>query len=495
MFRKRFFRRWNKFILIAGLVFGGLFGSTVIAKESPNPDENISQNYTKETELYFPLLFRNQPLPPNEFGVEIIQTTVGKTIQKAVELNVTWVRYNGILWHEVEPQPGVIDWSKLTMAETEIEMISNAGLEPMVIVRGTPAWARIEKYPDIECVPIREDALDDFANFMFQIVSKYSTHPYYVKYWEIGNEPDVDPRWYPKGLPFGCWGDNDDLRYYGGQYYAEMLKHVYPAIKAADPDAKVIMGGLLLLCDPKDPPDGRDCREAKFIEGVLSNNGGDYFDILAYHSYPYWYEWMVNVEPDLTQFLWSHRGGIFSGKADYLREIMNEYGVNKPLMMNEGSLLCGWPDDLPEKNAACRDGNLYNAQAAYSVRMYVRTFALDIMGSAWYTLNGPNWRLSGLLTSSREPLPAYNAMKFMISLFKEAEYQGELSTGSLEGYEFYDPIKEKVYQVYWSNSDFVHTIEQPDKLIAVYDTFGNDITLDDVTIQVPFLPIYIELIP
>ena len=36
--------------------------------------------------------------------------------------------------------------------------------------------------------------------------------------------------------------------YYGGGYYAEMLKIVYPQIKAADPEAQILIGGLLLFC-------------------------------------------------------------------------------------------------------------------------------------------------------------------------------------------------------------------------------------------------------
>jgi hypothetical protein len=37
---------------------------------------------------------------------------------------------------------------------------------------------------------------------------------------------------------------------FGGEYYGNMLKIVYPAIKSADPQAQVLVGGLLLDCDP-----------------------------------------------------------------------------------------------------------------------------------------------------------------------------------------------------------------------------------------------------
>ncbi len=96
---------------------------------------------------------------------------------------------------------------------------------------------------------------------------------------------------------FGCWGNPNDP-YYGGGYYAELLKRAYPAAKAANPQAIVMNGGLLLDCDPRYPPPGKDCLPAQFLEGMLRNQGAAYFDILAFHGYPYygtpssWVSWV-----------------------------------------------------------------------------------------------------------------------------------------------------------------------------------------------------------
>jgi hypothetical protein len=83
---------------------------------------------------------------------------------------------------------------------------------------------------------------------MHDLVARYSVPPYNVKYWELWNEPDVDPALaglIGGDIPFGCWGDSTDP-YYGGGYYAEMLKAVYPRIKAADPQAQVARGRIAL---------------------------------------------------------------------------------------------------------------------------------------------------------------------------------------------------------------------------------------------------------
>ena len=74
-----------------------------------------------------------------------------------------------------------------------------------------------------------------------------------------------------------------------------MLKVAYPQIKAADPQAQVLVGGLLLDCDPR-PGAGcsltaQNAIPPKFLEGILRNNGGPYFDGVSFHAYDF-YDWV-----------------------------------------------------------------------------------------------------------------------------------------------------------------------------------------------------------
>lgn len=62
--------------------------------------------------------------------------------------------------------------------------------------------------------------------------------------------------------------------YYGGVDYAEMLKVAYPSIKQADPNAQVMVGGLLLDCNPNTGCPNE--RSTNFLAGVLQNDGGSY---------------------------------------------------------------------------------------------------------------------------------------------------------------------------------------------------------------------------
>ncbi len=421
---------------------------------------------------------------PSVFGVQINRGKVAATASRLREANISWVRYGNISWAEVEATPGVRDWSRLEGVEAELRAIIAAGGTPVVIIYGTPDWA--QKVPGAGCGPIHPDALDNFAGFMSELVSRYSGPPYNVRYWELGNEPDVDPSLVSGDSPFGCWGDENDP-YYGGGYYAEMLKQVYPAIKQANPAAQVVTGGVLLNCDPDNPPSGKDCKPARFVEGILQNGGGEAFDILAYHAYTYW--GAADQDWDRAHPAWQQRGGLLLGKLDFLRSVLSQYGVDKPIFMNEGGLLC-----YPSGTACVEtDPGFYNDQANYAVRLYTRAWANNLMGVAWYTLNGPGWREGGLLDAAQAPRPAYQTVQFMAQLLAGADYSGPLSNGALEGYAFQKDGT--AYHVYWTNDSATVELPLPPDTRAAYSYLGQPVPLPDGTLTVGFEPVFLEIGP
>ncbi len=429
--------------------------------------------------IYMPLMMNRWPSPPSIFGVEISRGRVGATAGHASAARVSWVRYNGIRWSEVEPSRGERRWQNLASVEAELRSLSSQHLVPMVVVRGTPQWAR--QRADSECGPIRPEALDAFAQFMHELVKRYSAPPYNVLYWELWNEPDAPPA--TGSPPYGCWGDPADP-YYGGRYFGELLKRVYPWIKQANPGAQVVLGGLLLDCDPQRPPRGKDCRSAHFFEGVILGSGGHAFDILAFHGYPYWdgkrHDW------ELTHPVWQHRGGVVLGKADFLRGVMQQYGIRKPLIMNEGSLLC-W-----EGPSACQ-AEFQAAQANYAVRLYTRAAANDLLGAIWFTLNGPGWNQGGLLDHQQQPRAAYNTLKFMAGRLHDATYIGRLEhSATVEGYAFRKGGT--TYHIYWTNNGAVAQRTLPPGTRAIYGTDGMARPVSN-PVQIGHDPIFIEIGP
>jgi beta-glucosidase/6-phospho-beta-glucosidase/beta-galactosidase len=137
-------------------------------------------------------------------------------------------------WSEIERsapidgQPPQYSW---IWYDGRLQAISEAGIALLVTIADVPTWAA-----DSPCAPIYPDRLDEFARFLTDLVNHYKIPPYNVKYWELINEPDSTwPNSWVGGL--GCWGN------YGAEY-ANMLAIAYPAIKNADPNATVLMGGV-----------------------------------------------------------------------------------------------------------------------------------------------------------------------------------------------------------------------------------------------------------
>ena len=446
----------------------------------PAREANLSQS-EQTYQLFIPVL----ELDSRRKGAMITGVQIGRgrgrsVADKAQEAQVSWVRYNGFGWSDIEPKPGEYNWDALSAFENDLNILIDQGLTPIVTIRGTPQWA--QKVPGAFCGPIKEDALDDFANFMRKMVARYSGRPFDVIYWEIGNEPDIDPSLIHPQEPFGCWGNQNDP-FYGGGYYAEMLKMVYPAIKEGNPKAQVVLGGLVLDCDPTAPPAGKDCHSSRFFEGILRNGGGEAFDIAAYHIYPFWQPTVV--DPDLTHVAWQHRGGLLLGKLDYMREVMARYNVNKPVLMNEGALICH------DKNKACPSDEFFDAQANYLHRLYARGWANDLEGIVWYTLNGPGWLEGGLLDESGNPRPSYTALSFLGKILGEATINAPLFNGDLEGYSFNNGHSE--IQLYWSNNEEIHSIPLPAKTHAIYNKLGQRQPLTD-PISVGVDPIYVYVL-
>jgi hypothetical protein len=424
--------------------------------------------------LYLPLIRKSYPAPPSIYGVETYDFAQWK-LDKITQANISWVRSAAFSWAAIEPDapsPGhTYNWEAVNNAGL-IEA-ANRGLTTIAIIKDTPTWARMSKYSNYVCGPVNSASLDDYADFVHDLVLRYSDPPYNIKYYEFGNEPDVDPAlfgtWYDP--PFGCWGDASDF-YYGGRYYGEMLKYVYPAVKTADPQSNVIIGGLLLNCDPTHPPPippGETCLPGKFLEGILRNQGAANFDIVAFHSYP---SYSQGIILDETHPNFAYRGGQLVGKVDFLRYVMEEkFHVGKPIMMTEVAFKCQTANQCGDPPSE----NFLQLQADYVVHAYVRSWGLNLKGAIWYTLEDSGWEQTGLFdgTTAR---PAYNALVFMSNELKDATIGAPLTQfAGLRGYEF--TIVNKRIWVLWAPDGVTgKSIPLPANVTNIYDKYGASIT-------------------
>lgn len=421
-------------------------------------------------------------------GIELYKMDDSWRIDLAHQAGAYWIRRNALLWSEVEPVEGQRNWAAVAELEQELINASARGFQAILIVRSTPEWA--QKVPGILCGPIKADKLSAFADFMLEAVARYSAPPFNVHYWEIGNEPDVDYNLVPSESIFGCWGDAADAQY-GGGYYAEMLKVVYPKVKIADAQSQVLIGGLLLDCDPVNPPETsagsgeyKNCAPSRFLEGILQNGGGDYFDGVSYHAYENYGGAYGKFDNGNWHSSWDTTGPVLGAKTSYIRSLLNVYGLtNKYLMNTEVALMCG----RTGSEAICLSDDFLKTQSIYVVKSYVMALAEGLKANIWY--NGVGWRATSLWDTQGTTFPSYISYQFVASQLQGAQFVKEVDQfPGVKGYEF--TRNNQRFWVLWSLDGAEHTVQLDSSPIAMSDVSGNGLATD-VEIKITLAPIYI----
>ncbi|TAM84786.1 MAG: hypothetical protein EPN47_01350 [Acidobacteria bacterium] len=145
------------------------------------------------------------------------------------------------------------------------------------------------------------DDIGQFATFAGMAAARYPQ----VKYWEIWNEPNAAYFWRPSPEP---------------ARYTELLKSSYAAVKAANPNAVVVLGGL-------SPGVGsgqlNTTIASSFLQSVYQNGGKNYFDAVGFHPYN------GGAPPD----------SYLAGYVNSVHDVMAQNGDgNKPVWVTE----IGW---------------------------------------------------------------------------------------------------------------------------------------------------------
>ncbi len=466
------------------LVFVLIVALSLVASVAGSPTSKALGG-TVANKIYLP--FVSQQVP-TVFGADATPLNYKSGVVQLSDAGTYWTRANDILWSSVESTQGVYDWSAAKEFERGLLMASTMNVKAIVNVKGIPAWAQM--VTGKSCGPIKPDALANFGNFVNALVKRYSVPPYNVRYWEIMNEPDIDPALVMDNSLFGCWGNAADF-WYGGGYFAEMLKVVYPQVKAADPSAQVFASGFVLDCGPT-------CDRAKFIEGIFANGGGNYMDAVSFHSYEYYGAAPGKFANPGWNSSWDKEGTAITTKAAFIRNLMAKYNVpNKPLYVTELALLCNpkWYTD----KTLCVSSGFEETKAYYLARSIVDGIRNNIRSLIWYktitafgacgNLND-EWCYTGMINSDLSPrltMNAYTASRREIAQGALVD-SGQLLPGVLV-YKF-DRGNKSVW-VLWSLAGDLRAADLGGTPLAIYDTFGNPIPTSS-SIYVDNKPVYVE---
>lgn len=133
------------------------------------------------------------------------------------QIGIRWSRID-VSWELIETAQDVFFW---TTYDSVVNTLRNAGHHILATVGFTPAWATAGGTGDIFDPPAD---FADWEDFLTTLVARYKDR---VTHWELWNEPD---------LP-GAYSGNSAS-------YAQLLSRGYDAVKAEDPTANVLFGGL-----------------------------------------------------------------------------------------------------------------------------------------------------------------------------------------------------------------------------------------------------------
>jgi hypothetical protein len=226
-------------------------------------------------------------------------TESAKVLDDAKRLGVRWVRLD-FSWATVQPTgPSSYQWKRL---DRVVKQARDRGLQLLPILTYSPSWARDAGCTHWTCPPHRRAV---FAAFAKAAVQRYKSRG--VHSWEVWNEPNLAM----------FWRNPDAAR------YAALLRTTSRAIKAADPKARVLTGGIAAL-ENRPPSIG----PRQFLTAVCDAGACGSFDAVSYHPYTYPYLASVystsNAWSKISQTPWS------------LRSILDDHGRTKtPVWVTE----------------------------------------------------------------------------------------------------------------------------------------------------------------
>jgi hypothetical protein len=314
----------------------------------------------------------------NSYLTEIDTVSRSRAATEAAQMEAAYVGMarEEFEWRRVEPSRGVYDWPKFDQA-VELERAHGIAILGK-LVYGSP-WDNTapagtdpisaSRYPPAN--------IQDYVDYAVLTVHRYKDR---VHFWEIWNEENNAGLWPPAP---------DAAR------YTQLLKATYTAIKAEDPTATVVLGGLSTGTD------------VGFLQGIQANGGWGSFDVLAIHSF-------VAGPPD---------GSWFEKWITDAKNILATYG-NKPIWITE----FGWSTYTGSGSGYI--GTSLDEQQLYLERAYEIAARAGVQGIVWFELmnRGTNpadsYQNSGVLYADATPKLAF----YGLQCEDQALYAGTMPT-------------------------------------------------------------------
>jgi hypothetical protein len=203
-------------------------------------------------------------------------------------------------WSQIEPEPGRFTFEAVDAFLDQLD----GSEEVWVTVCSSSRWATRQATDFLPPSPARDPGA--YRQFVDRLVRHCAGR---VRYWQCDNEPS-----------------NVGLTWAGtAAEYVAQLQVLHQAVKDADPDAVVVLGGAPYVL----PASAPNSPERQFFD-VLVRDGRDFFDLFDLHLYG-----------DASRI---------PADIEATRGMMRGFGYEKPLVVGEYN--APWPNLYPEATAA-----------------------------------------------------------------------------------------------------------------------------------------------
>jgi polysaccharide biosynthesis protein PslG len=248
-----------------------------------------------------------------------------RELREMAAAGITWARID-FAWPDLEPTRGAWNFSQADLA---VSMAQSHGIRLLGILGFAPTWASggfWMTFPPTD--------MPAWRNYVTTVCTRYRGM---VPAWEIWNEENINQFWLP-------WPD--------ANAYVALAAQAAPAIRAADPSAKVVMGGVAGL-DPN------------YLDACFKAGIADYIDAVAFHPYVSTLAW-GNIMPMEANCRFI---------VSWLRGLIKQY-TPRPLEI--------WLTELGWSTCPPPAGVDPDTQGSYLARTFVNYADLGVDRVFWY---------------------------------------------------------------------------------------------------------------
>ena len=200
---------------------------------------------------------------------EDLQYLTGPALDRRLDeysaLGVQWARFQ-VIWANVQRDgPNSYDWGPY---DGLVQGLQKRGIKPLAVLGTSPGWAK--RAPGCAADTCAPADPAQFAAFAKTAAARYTGK---IAAWEVWNEPNSAVFYRPQPDP---------------NAYTALLKAVYPAVRAADPRALVLTGGVAPAITATNSAGlTTTVNPVSFVQRIYDLGGQGSFDAVGWHPYSY----------------------------------------------------------------------------------------------------------------------------------------------------------------------------------------------------------------